>query len=821
MDEATTRLKKITPALRNVGWDEVPQSEILVEQSAYQIAPGMVSAIPQNRHPKKADYILEYKKKKLAVIEAKSDEKSYAEGIPQAKLYAELLHIRFTYATNGNEIWQIDMGVKDAQGNYIIPSTEGFVDKFPSPQELWQMTYPEQNKWRDTFNLCALNRGGGREPRYYQEIAIDAVLNAVANDKKRILLTMATGTGKTYTAFQICWKLYHTNWNTRGTGQKPRILFITDRNILANQAKNDFEQFDEDAMERVTADRLRATSGSGALRGKLPTARHLYFTIFQTIMGCPEGSETPYYMQWPRDFFDFIIIDECHRGGANDESEWRKLMDWFEPAVQLGMTATPRRKVNANTYNYFGEPVYSYSLKQGIEDGFLTPYRVRFASSYVDTYTYNPADSVVGEIQEGKVYDERDFYHGNIYMRERDEHRVKELLNKIGPDEKTIIFCYTQLHALEIAAMVNQHKKVPDSNYCERVTADDGDKGEQKLREFQNNDLLRPTILTTSQKLSTGVDARNVRNIVLMRPVDNIVEFKQIMGRGTRLFDGKYFFTLYDFVGASQNFQDPEWDGDPFCPVCGNYPCSCNKPQPKPCPKCGKIPCECPPPPPPGPCPICGHLPCTCEGGGGKPKKTVIVKLSPLRSLTLLQTQWEERVQFGDELITIEEYVKRLFGELPKFLDGADDLRERWAKPGTRQQLLNLLEQSGFQEEKLNLVRRFLQLEQCDMLDVLSYLAYNTTPLDRQRRADIIRAEMQTTATKSQLDFANFILKLYVDNGFKELDMDKLPTLLDMKYHSTSDAKAQLNMDTLQIRNFFLDFQHNLYNGPAVNAATA
>ena len=361
---------------------------------------------------------------------------------------------------------------------------------------------------------------------------------------------------------------------------------------------------------------------------------------------------------------------------------------------------------------------------------------------------------------------------------------------------------------------------MPDSNYCERVTADDGDQGEKMLKLFQNNDLLRPTILTTSQKLSTGVDARNVRNIVLFRPVDNIVEFKQIMGRGTRLFDGKFFFTLYDYVGASKNFKDPEWDGDPFCPICGNYPCSCQKKPPKPCPVCGKIPCECPPPLPPDPCPICGHLPCTC-GGDGKPKNTIIVKLSPLRHLTLLQTHWEERVQFGDELITIEDYVKRLFGELPKFLDGVDDLRERWAKPETREQLLKLLEESDFQEEKLNLVRRFLQMEQCDMLDVLSYLAYNTTPLDRQRRADIIRAEMEASATVSQQDFVDFVMKMYVRNGFKELGTDKLGTLIDMKYHSTSDAKAQLGMEMPQIRNFFLDVQHELYNGPAVNAAIA
>ena len=234
MDETATRRKLIDPKLYGVGWEQVPESEILTEQRAY-ITPGEVTALPQNKHPKKVDYLLMYKRKKLAVIEAKSDEKHVSEGIPQAKQYAELLHIRFTYATNGREIWAIDMGVKDAQGNYIIPSKEGPVEKFPTPQELWQMTYPEQNEWRDKFNLCPLNRGGGREPRYYQEIAIDSVLNAVARGQKRILLTMATGTGKTYTAFQICWKLYETGWNTRNDGRKPRILFIADRNILANQ----------------------------------------------------------------------------------------------------------------------------------------------------------------------------------------------------------------------------------------------------------------------------------------------------------------------------------------------------------------------------------------------------------------------------------------------------------------------------------------------------------------------------------------------------------------------------------------------------------
>lgn len=803
MDETATRRKKIDPKLHGVGWEQVPGSEILTEQRAYEIAPGQVNALPQNRHPKKADYLLEYKKKKLAVIEAKSDEKDVTEGIPQAKRYADLLHIRFAYATNGDEIWGIDMGVKDDEGNYIFPSTEGPVEKFPSPQELWAMTYPEANPLRDKFNLCPLNRGGGREPRYYQEIAIDAVLGAVARGQRRILLTMATGTGKTYTAFQICWKLYETNWNIRGTEQKPRILFISDRNILANQAKNDFEQFPEDAMERVTPELIHDKKHNN----RLPTARHLYFTIFQTVMGSPEEGGEPYYQQWPKDFFDFIIIDECHRGGANDESEWRELMNWFEPAVQLGMTATPRRKVNANTYEYFGSPVYTYSLKQGIEDGFLTPFRVQVATSNIDTYQYNPNDDVEGDIDPKKIYTELDFYHGDIKLKERDEHRVKELLGKIDPDEKTLVFCATQSHALQIAAMINRWKRVPDSNYCERVTADDGDKGEKHLKLFQNNDLLRPTILTTSQKLSTGVDARNVRNIVLLRPVNNMVEFKQILGRGTRLFEGKYFFTLYDFVEASANFQDPEWDGDPFCPVCGNYPCTCNKKPRGVCPKCGKNPCVCPPTVP-QPCPVCGHMPCTCDGS--TKKKPVVVKLSKLRS-QLLHTDWEERIQFGDELLTLEEYVKRLFGTLPEFLDGEEDLRERWSHPDTRQQLLDLLERSGFQEDKLEIMRRFLNLEKCDMLDVLAFLAYNTTPIDRERRAQIVREDIRKKLTAQQQEFANFILDMYVRNGFKELGMDKLPTLIDMKYHSTMDAMAKLQMQPLDLRDFFVDIQRDLY----------
>ena len=743
---------------------------MLEEQSAY-IAPGRLTA-SGNKNPKKADYILEYKGMKLAVIEAKSDEKDVSEGVGQAKLYADALKIRYTYSTNGNEIWFIDMGVKDSKGEYIIPSKEYDIDKFPTPQDLWQMTFPDENPWRDKFNLCALNRSGGRQPRYYQEIAIKNVLEAVAKQRNRILLTMATGTGKTYTAFQICWKLTQTKWTTKGVERAPRILFISDRNILANQAINDFDQFPEDAMCRVTPKELKKNNY------KVPTARNLYFTIFQTMMTSPnaqkaeeqgialqEGStDQPYYMQYERDFFDFIIIDECHRGGANDESEWRKLMDYFDSAYQLGMTATPRRKVN--------------------------------------DYQYRVGDIVrSGDIDYEKIYSESDFYNGRIQIKERDEHRVKEFLNKIDPDEKTIIFCATQKHAMIVRDMVNKHKRRPANNYCERVTADDGEVGEATLRAFQDNEKLLPTILTTSYKLSTGVDARNVRNIVLMRPIQNMVEFKQIIGRGTRLFDKKYYFTIYDFVGASEMFKDPDWDGDQYCPECGNWPCTCMKKTPNEFHDSPQIVSE------PLVCPVCGNLPCTCD----RPQTNLIdIKLSDGRRLSL-ETNWEQKIFFGDEFISLEEYVKKLFGRIPEFFSDADDLREKWSNPETREQLLRTLDEAGFAEDKLNLLRNMLKLQKCDLLDVLEFIAYNSTPIERVKRVELVKKQYVDALNKEQREFDNLILEYYASNGFKELGTDKLKTFINIKFNSMRDAKERLNMSVADIREHYFELQRRLY----------
>jgi type I restriction enzyme R subunit len=298
--------------------------------------------------------------------------------------------------------------------------------------------------------------------------------------------------------------------------------------------------------------------------------------------GSPVAERVEAFGEYPPDFFDCIIIDECHRGGANDESNWRSIMDYFAPAVQLGLTATPKRKDNVDTYAYFGEPVYIYSLKDGINDGYLTPFRVKQISTTLDDYVYTSDDCVMeGEVEYGKRYEEPDF-NKIIEIKERESRRVSIFMSLIDQREKTLVFCATQDHALAVRDLINQIKTSTEPNYCQRVTANDGALGEQHLRDFQDNEKSIPTILTTSQKLSTGVDARNIRNIVLMRPVNSMIEFKQIIGRGTRLYDGKDYFTIYDFVKAHHHFSDPEWDGEPIeleaCIKCGSYPCECVKP---------------------------------------------------------------------------------------------------------------------------------------------------------------------------------------------------------------------------------------------------
>src|SRR5580700_443475 len=548
MNEAETRAEHIDPALKAAGWGVVEDSRILRE---YPITLGRIEGHGRRGKPLIADYILVYRNHKLAVIEAKAWDESLTEGVAQAKNYSDKLEIRFAYSTNGRELYGIDM----REGK------EGVLDQYPTPEELWNRTFAEANAWRDRFAAVPFeDKGGFFQGRYYQDLAIERVMETIAADRPRILLTLATGTGKTFIAFQIAWKLFHSRWNLRrGPERRPRILFLADRNILADQAYNAFSAFPEDAMVRIEPDDIRK-------KGKVPKNGSLFFTIFQTFMSGPpkDGQPSPYFGEYPPDFFDFIVIDECHRGGANNESNWRGILEYFAPAVQLGLTATPKRKDNVDTYAYFGEPVYIYSLKEGINDGFLTPFKVKQISTTLDEYVYTPDDKLIeGEIETGKRYTETDF-NRIIEIKEREKKRVEIFMEQINQNEKSVVFCATQAHALAVRDLINQMKTSKDPNYCQRVTANDGALGDQHLRDFQDNEKTIPTILTTSQKLSTGVDARNIRNIVLMRPIKSMIEFKQIVGRGTRLYDGKDYFTIYDFVKAHHHFSDPQWDGEPI-----------------------------------------------------------------------------------------------------------------------------------------------------------------------------------------------------------------------------------------------------------------
>lgn len=791
MNEAETKATYIDPVLKKAGWGVIEGSRIRME---FPITKGRLIGNGLRSRPDKADYVLQFKNRNLAIIEAKASDKHFTEGVSQAKDYAKRLKVRFTYSTNGHQIYAIDMH----------EGKEGEVAAYPSPDELWAKTFekdivkdPEIVLWRDTLlSVPFEDRSGTWQPRYYQDNAVTQTLEAVAEGKDRILLTLATGTGKTAIAFQISWKLFHSKWNLNKDGSRsPRILFLADRNILADQAFNAFSAFEEDALVRISPDEIRR-------KKRVPRNGNIFFTIFQTFMSGPH--ETPYFGEYPRDFFDFIIIDECHRGGANDESTWRAILEYFSPAVQLGLTATPKRNHNIDTYRYFGEPVYVYSLKEGINDGFLTPFKVKEISTTGDEYIYSPDDAVLsGEIDERKVYGIED-QNRIIELMDIEQYRVGVFMKLIDQRQKTLVFCASQLHALAIRNLINQIADSTNPNYCQRVTADEGKLGEQYLRDFQDNEKSIPTILTTSHKLSTGVDAPEVRNIVLMRPVHDLVEFKQIIGRGTRIYENKDYFTIYDFVKAYHHFSDPEWDGEPVEPV---------PPDPRPpkvCEICGQWPCICEKPPP-DPCPVCGYDPCRCDE---TPRGMIKVKLSDSK---VMELQHMVRTSFWSpegKPISAAEFLQTLFGSLPEFFKDEEELRKIWSRPDTRRKLMDELNEKGYTKSQLRDLQRMIRAENSDLYDVLAYISFNSKPIDRKARAERARVHFGSYDAKQQ-EFLNFVLDQYISIGVDELDDTKLPDLLELKYQAIADARQQLG-DIASIRNTFIGFQPFLYEKVAI-----
>ena len=776
--EAETRTNRILPVLQAAGWGKVAGTRLREET----ICPGRIMSGGHRVNPVHADYVFEYNGQKLAALEAKKASVSHREGQRQAIDYARRLKSRFAYCSNGLKWREIDM--KTGKEREFAPP-------FPTPDELWARAFPEQSDWRTLFGAVPFATDGGKwDPRYYQHNSIIAVLEAIARGDRRILLTLATGTGKTGVAYQIAWKLFQTRWNLQGDKKRqPRILFLADRNILADQAYGSFSGFSEDARMRINPKEIRK-------RKAMPKNANVFFSIFQTLMtsGSEEVGENeegviyedgePNYMEYPPDFFDFIIIDECHRAGARDATPWRRILEYFEPAVQLGLTATPKRATNADSYAYFGEPVYTYSLKEGIEDGYLTPFKVRQMASTIDEYVYRPGDKIIsGIIEQDKTYTESDF-NRKIVMDEREQSRVREFMGQMNPLQKTIVFCATQDHAAMVRDFINDFKPVSDLDYCVRVTANDGEAGEADLRRFQDNEKTIPTILTTSRKLSTGVDARNVRNIVLMRPVTSMIEFKQIVGRGTRVFDGKDHFTIYDFVKAYEHFNDPEWDGEPLEPV---------------------------PPPekPKDPEDVKQPEPDDFEDPVDQKPEKVVVKLAD-GSKRQIQYMAVTTYWLDGQQVSAAEFLKRLFGDLQNLISGEEELREKWSDPDMRKALLGQLQERGFDQERLDDMARLIDAQDSDVFDILANIRFKLDPRTREARAEDGRQFGLGGYETPMRDFLESVLKSYEREGVEELGYDKLGDLLKIRYGSLSDAKTQLG-EIPKIRAAFVGLQRVMY----------
>jgi len=553
--EADTCRKYVVPKLQAAGWEEDPHS--IAEQRTLTDGRIIVAGSRvKRRKGKRADYLLRYTADfPIAVVEAKAEYKTPGAGLGQAKAYAEILDLRFAYSTNGQSIVEFDS----------LTGLEQNLTEFPSPQALWSRlregsglgTIPQQAV-KDHL-LAPLERLSGKTPRYYQQIAINRAVAAILQGKRRVLLTMATGTGKTFVAFQICWKLWTSRWNRTSEHRRPRILYLADRNILIDDPKDKTFAAFGDARHKIE-------------NGEVVKSREMYFAIYQAI--AKDEARPGLFREYSPDFFDLIIVDECHRGSARDDSNWREILEYFEPAYQLGMTATPLREENRDTYDYFGNPVYTYSLRQGIDDGFLAPYRVHRVITDVDAAGWRPGtgelDRYGREIPDGE-YHTKDFER-EIALRARTQaiaRHLTEFLKETDRFAKTIVFCVDQEHAEEMRQALNNLnadlvRTYPD--YVCRVTSEEADVGRGHLSDFQDVETVSPVILTTSKLLTTGVDMPTCRVVAIARVVGSMTEFKQIIGRGTRVRDdyGKLYFSILDYTGsATRHFADPEFDGDP------------------------------------------------------------------------------------------------------------------------------------------------------------------------------------------------------------------------------------------------------------------
>jgi type I restriction enzyme R subunit len=776
--EADTKAKLITPQLVADGWNE---NHIRRE---YYFTEGR--KLIGNKRGKRyfVDYLLTYKNTNLAIVEAKSVDCDPLDGLQQSINYAQKLKIDFVYSTNGKRIYE----------HCLLDGKGRFVDNYPSPTELFYRKYGSLKDKEVGIVTHPFHIEGDMKPRFYQQIAVQKTVEELADGKDRVLLTLATGTGKTYIAFQIVYRLFRSSWNRDGADRRPKILFLADRNVLADQAYNTFNPLEKDII-RLNGKEIKNRGG------KVPTNANVFFAIYQSIADNKnrviENSEqeceddvTGYYRQYPKNFFDLIVIDECHRGSANDESSWRAILEYFGDAAHLGLTATPKRDDNGDTYKYFGDPIYEYSLKDGINDGFLTPYKVKRIQTNIDEYRFDPNDIIEGELDKQIV--ELDKFEREVVIPKRTELIAKTILENINPMDKTIVFCVNQSHASNMKIAIDKFKSVKDNNYCVRVTSDEGEIGREFLEKFQNNDLDIPTIITSSKMLTTGVDAKNVRNVVLTAPIKSMTEFKQIIGRGTRVFEGKDFFTIIDFVGATNLFYDDRWDGvaEEIIKTTTNDTEEKEKDD--------SI-----------------DMDYKNEGDGDNPtdvitpkeKVTIDIKGKKLKVINI------ETTYVGEDGVPLktDKYLELLVGILGSFYNDEEGLRQIWSNPQNRKELLNKLKQMNIDESQLNDLKQIFEAQESDIYDVLAHLSFN---LDIKSRADRVLSVsnsefVEKYHNEKAKEFIEFILERYRKDGVKELDEDKLSDLVKLSGIERNELKKSFGRYNL--RDEYFELQREIY----------
>lgn len=752
MNEADTCRKLVVPKLQEAGWDDRPHA--INEQRTFTDGRIVfVGGRARRGKQKRADYVLRYNPDfPIAVVEAKARYRHAADGLQQAKDYAEILGLKFAYATNGAEIVEFD----------YTTGIERMLDAFPGPDELWarQRAAEGLNDPLTAERLLTPSFPDRAKPlRYYQEIAVNRAVQAVLQGRKRILLTLCTGAGKTAVAFQISWKLWSARWNGKGVNRTPKVLFLADRNVLVDDPMaKDFSPFG-DARHKI----------AGGIAVK---SRDMYFAIYQSI--ARDENRPGLYREYPRDFFDLIIVDECHRGSARDDSNWREILEWFEPATQIGMTATPRREENVDTYTYFGDPLYEYSLAQGIADGFLAPYRVHRVITDYDAAGWRPSrgelDRYGREVPDNE-YQTRDFERV-VALRARTRAIARHLADFMAETDrmaKTIVFCVDQEHALEMRqalAELNADLVRDNPDYVCRVTADEGDIGRGHLSKFQDVETDTPVILTTSQLLTTGVDAPTCKNVVLARTVGSMPEFKQIIGRGTRLRPdyGKLAFNIIDYTGtATRMFADPAFDGEPVREAesvinedgetIEEHEAEDVAPEPGDIPEGPEAPLGDPEPEP-------GPRKFYVDGGEVSVVRHLVYELDA-EGKKLACRQLTDYT--GDKVRTL--------------YPNASELRSDWLDPERRAEIVEQLEEKGIDLDTLS---EAVGKPEADPFDLLCHLAYNTPLRTRRERADRLLREQDAFLARFGPDarkVLDAVLEKYAEHGSAQF---KLPDILEV-----------------------------------------